>query len=320
MGNKIDLSQALIHQRYSAKHIFFFFLSLCIVSVVSSTITYILLVPQSKLYSLSQILTTPSPTPPIIENATQANQEKVDVQQDNQVGNTSNNQVILHGSRNNKQIALTFDAEMTTFMRDELRSGKVATDYDKRIVDTLNKTNTKATFFLTGMWITIYPDITKQLAQNPLFELGSHSYTDSSFSGSCYGLTQLSDTQAVAQVGEAEFLLKIYGGIENQLFRFPGGCYSQRNIDLIAKAYDTIVHWDVTGGDGFNNNTQQIVASVVNNTQNGSIIILHLNGAPVAPKTADALPTIITSLKAKGYEFVKVNELLGLPYETRTGL
>ncbi len=45
---------------------------------------------------------------------------------------------------------------------------------------------------------------------------------------------------------------------------------------------------------------------------NGSIILLHMNGTPTAPKTAEALPMIISTLKARGYEFVKVSELLGL--------
>ena len=42
-----------------------------------------------------------------------------------------------------------------------------------------------------------------------------------------------------------------------------------------------------------------------------------MNGAPTAPKTAEALPQIITILKTRGYEFVKVNELLGLPAEPK---
>ena len=40
-----------------------------------------------------------------------------------------------------------------------------------------------------------------------------------------------------------------------------------------------------------------------------------MNGAPASPNTAEALPEIIKILKDRGFEFVKVNELLGLPPE-----
>jgi len=49
---------------------------------------------------------------------------------------------------------------------------------------------------------------------------------------------------------------------------------------------------------------------VIYKTTNGSIIVLHMNGAPNAPRTADTLFEIIEQLKNKGFEFVKLSELL----------
>ena len=222
-------------------------------------------------------------------------------------------QVIFHGPRDKKNIALTFDAEMTDKMRSNLLSKRVKSSYNKRIIDILNQENTKATLFLTGMWIELYPDVTTELSRNPLFELGSHSYSDTSFHGFCYGLYQIPKTLAIEEIGSAEKLLREYAGIDNRLFRFPGGCYTPQDVALVHQTGDTVVHWDVRGSDGFNNNTAQIEKNVIDNTQNGSIIILHMNGAPTAPKTAEALPKIISTLKTKGFSFVTVSELLGLP-------
>jgi len=222
-----------------------------------------------------------------------------------------NYSVIFHGRRDKNAIALTFDGEMTDGMRANLLSGRVKNSFDKRIIDTLNQTQTKATFFLTGMWITLYPDVTHELANNILFELANHSYTDSSYDGDCYGLKTIPESQDLEEIETTQKLLRDITGQENRYFRFPGGCFSQKNLAIVTnKASLQVVHWDVNGGDGFNNNTQQIITNVVNATQNGSIIILHLNGAPTAPKTAEALPSIIKALKAKGFEFVKVSELL----------
>lgn len=228
------------------------------------------------------------------------------------IGSESAN-VIFHGPRERKQIALTFDAEMTDGMKANLISGKVKSSYDRRITDTLISTQTKATLFLTGMWIELYPKETYEFANNPLFELGSHSYTDSSYFGFCYGLKQLPSTLRIEDIGATEKLLREHAGIDNKLFRFPGGCYTPADVKLVNQADDTVVHWDVSGADGFNNNTNQVIHNVVDNVQNGSIIILHMNGAPTAPKTAEALPQIISALKTKGYTFVKVSELLNLP-------
>lgn len=235
------------------------------------------------------------------------------------VGNaTESALVIFHGPRDKKRIAITFDAEMTDGMRVNVLSGKAPGSYDKRIVDILDKTQTKATFFLTGMWIEMYPDVTRQLSGDPLFELGSHSYSDTSYFGFCYGLKQISSTVKIEEIGATEKLLREHAGIDNKLFRFPGGCYTPEDVALVHQANDIVVHWDVIGADGFNNNANQIVRNVVDNVQNGSIIILHVNGAPTAPKTAEALPSIISTLKAKGFEFVKVSELLGLPPEVKS--
>lgn len=220
--------------------------------------------------------------------------------------------VILHGDRNSNKIALTFDAEMTEGMKENLLSGVVTSSYDKRIVDVLEQSHTKATLFLTGMWMQLYPKVTKELAHNPLFELASHSYADTSFDGYCYGLTPIPDSEDIKDIEITQELLQQATGSWNEYFRFPGGCYSKTDLHIVQnQAKLLVVHWDIAAEDGFNNNTQQIVQNVVNRTKNGSIIIMHLNGAPTAPKTADALPEIIKELKTKGFEFVTVSQLLG---------
>lgn len=305
------------NQRHFKKYFVFGVIYTLFIIVISVACTYIILFPK-----ITQVIESiPKLTQTSIDKTKPVTLEDNYVEKgspyDNRtIGNESSN-VIFHGPRDKKKIALTFDAEMTDGMKAAYLSGRVKSSYDKRIIDTLIATNTKATLFLTGMWIELYPDVTKQLSQNPLFELGSHSYTDSSYSGFCYGLHQLSNTLKIEDIGATEKLLRERAGIDNRLFRFPGGCYTPDDVKLVNGANDIVVHWDVVGADGFNTNVNQIISNVVDNTQNGSIIVLHMNGAPTAPRTADALPEIIKRLKAKGFEFVKVNELLGLPPEQK---
>lgn len=219
-------------------------------------------------------------------------------------------EVVFHGLRDKHVVALTFDADMTPGMEEELRSGRVRSYYDPRIIDFLTRTQTKATLFLSGMWIEMYPEVTKQLAANPLFELSNHSYSHPSFSGTCYGLRQISADSDAEEIEKTQELLKQVAHVENTFFRFPGGCYSQENVEIVRKAGLRVIDWDVVGSDAFNNNAGIISQNVLNRVQNGSIVVLHMMGPPNAPRTAEALPEIVATLRERGYVFVTVSELL----------
>lgn len=217
--------------------------------------------------------------------------------------------VILAGPRDRKVVALTFDGDMTYAMKSAVESGEVVSYYDRKLFEILNHTQTKATLFLSGLFIELYPDITRELAANPLFELSNHSYSHPSFHGSCYGLpsTPFSEAQEIAKTDR---LLREVAGVENRFFRFPGGCYSQEDVETAEMLGLRVVHWDVVADDGFNDNKQAIVDKVVNNVQNGSIIVMHMNGYPNEPQTAAAMPEIVDKIRQKGFEFVTLSELL----------
>ena len=222
---------------------------------------------------------------------------------------TTEGRVILAGSRDRKVVALTFDGDMTYAMKSAVESGEVASYYDRKLFEILNQTQTKATLFLSGLFVELYPDVTRELAENPLFELSNHSYSHPTFHGSCYGLP-VSPYTDEEEIMRTEQLLKNVTGAQNNFFRFPGGCYSEEDIDIVEKSGLRVVHWDVVADDGFNNNKQAIIDKVVNNVQNGSIIVMHMNGYPNEPQTAAAMPEIVDQIRKKGYEFVTLSELL----------
>lgn len=218
--------------------------------------------------------------------------------------------IVSHGPRTDKKVALTFDADMNPYMKHLHDSGTVSSWYNNDLIQELIRTNTKATLFLSGMWIEMYPDITKKLADNPLFELSNHSYSHPSFDGHCYGLSQLPDSQDEAEIERTQKLLQTIAGVDNSYFRFPGGCYGEADLAVVAKLGMRAIQWDVVGDDGFTTDTQHIIQNVLNRTQNGSIIVLHMHGGPNAPKTAEAIPTVISELTQRGFTFVKISELL----------
>lgn len=226
----------------------------------------------------------------------------------------SNQEIIWHGPRDKKQIALTFDADMTPVMVDWLHSGQIATYDDTRITEYLVKNQIKATFFLTGLWIQSYPNATKDLADNPLFELENHSYSHPSMAGYCFDQPQVPLTQYPFEIEKTQSLIEQYTHETPKYFRFPGGCYDQTVVDLVKKEGLQIVHWDDVADDGFNDNEEQIIANVLNEAQNGSIIVMHM-GSPKSniPQTANALPVIIAQLQKRGFQFVTISQLLNPP-------
>lgn len=224
-------------------------------------------------------------------------------------GFTSSSDVIMHGDRHKKAIALTFDADMTYGMQRMLHDGEVNSLYDTQLIQELETSHTKATLFLTGLWIEAYPDVTKELAKNTLFELANHSYSHPTFHGYCYGLPTMGSLSEVDEIEKTQKLL-LGVGVDNHYFRFPGGCYGPSDISLLRKLTISAVQWDVVAQDGFNGNEQKIVSNVVDNVHNGSIIVMHMNGFPNEPKTALAVSKIIKILKNRGYIFVTIDELL----------
>jgi peptidoglycan-N-acetylglucosamine deacetylase len=77
-------------------------------------------------------------------------------------------EVVAHGSRSVRSVALTFDACST---RD-------VSKYDERITQELLANNTRATIFLGGSWAKEESAHVRELAKHPeLFELGNHTFT-----------------------------------------------------------------------------------------------------------------------------------------------
>ncbi len=220
-------------------------------------------------------------------------------------------EVIEHGPRDKKWVALTFDADMTPPMYLLLKKGLVKSWYNKPIKDTLDREHVKATIFLGGLWTKAYPKEAAGLAHDPLIEIGNHSYNHHAFTAGCYGLGVINDAADKDEVGAAQTEILNATGVTPRYFRFPGGCFDRIDVETIAKMGLKIIHWDVVAGDGFNNNASSIVSSVESKVQNGSIIVFHIHDGSYAPKTNEALVKIIPDLRKRGFEFVKISEMIG---------
>lgn len=211
-----------------------------------------------------------------------------------------------------KLIALTFDLC-------EVR-GEVA-GYDGAIIDTLRANSIKATFFAGGKWMRSHAERAGQLMSDPLFEIANHSEAHRNLrllegrdlSEEILG-AQRSYERLRGGLGAAACVSKTASGLgaippRLALFRFPFGACSPASLAAVNDAGLVAVQWDLSTGDPSPAVSARAIAeAMVRGAKPGSIIILHANGR--GWHTADALPDAIPRLKAKGFEFVTVSELL----------
>ncbi|MCX6138662.1 MAG: polysaccharide deacetylase family protein [Ignavibacteriales bacterium] len=200
--------------------------------------------------------------------------------------------VISHGRRNERLIALTFDACSTS---------TDSSGYDAAITSILLEMNVPATLFLGGKWMEEHPGETKLLASHFLFELGNHTYSHPH-------LTRIADDSIRWQLAQTEKVLESLTGKRTHLFRAPYGEIDERVVRIGASEGLRTVQYDLASGDPDRAFTKDRLARyVIRSCRNGSIIVMHINNH--GWHTAEALPTIIDSLRALGFSFVTVSTL-----------
>ncbi|WP_433796007.1 polysaccharide deacetylase family protein [Actinoplanes sp. CA-252034] len=217
--------------------------------------------------------------------------------------------VVQHGPRHVKRVALTFDADMTDAMAARLRRGEVRSYANLRLLGILEKRRIPATFFVTGQWAEEYPEVTRRIVGNPLFEVANHSYEHAAFTGDCYDLPRVRSADMTEDVAKTFRVLEPFGGRQTRYFRFPGLCHDGAALRALAPLGVTVVDGDVVSGDPFARGPDPVVNAVLSQVKPGSVVIMHVTEAN-AQYTDDALPAILGGLRRRGLEPVTLSELL----------
>jgi peptidoglycan/xylan/chitin deacetylase (PgdA/CDA1 family) len=210
-----------------------------------------------------------------------------------------------------KLVALTFDL---------CEAASELAGYDGGVIDYLRAQKVKATLFAGGKWLVHHSERGAQLLADPLFEIGSHGWShanlhlatepvlDTEIGGGVAAFTEASKalTERACARKSAD-LTRIPAA--PKLFRFPFGTCNPEGLATIAASGQLAIQWDVVTGDPDKHITAEAIArSVLAETKPGSIIVAHANGR--GAHTAEALPLFVPQLRARGYEFVTVSELL----------
>jgi peptidoglycan/xylan/chitin deacetylase (PgdA/CDA1 family) len=202
-----------------------------------------------------------------------------------------------YGPKREKVVALTFDDGPEE-------------PYTSEVLDILKREHVRATFFVIGANVRRYPESTARIVQEG-HAIGNHSDTHP------LALALEPEPKIRAEVDRAEREIHLASGIYPSLFRPPQGIRSPWLMKVTERDSLATVTWDDAARDWERRSADDLVARAVQETTPGAIILLHdgLNLDHQADRTAtvEALPRIIEQLRAKGYRFVTVPELLHLP-------
>lgn len=199
--------------------------------------------------------------------------------------------LFLSGGRDKKVVALTFD------------DGPDA-DYTPRILDILNQQGVKATFFLVGSRVKDYSQLVGQLVDS------GHQVADHSWAHTNFRLKTVEEVER--DLADTSAALKSAAGVEPVMFRPPYGELSPEAMKVLVDSGYTTVGWNADSLDWYSGSVDRILASALRDTRPGSIILMHSTGKNLEA-TVKALPELIYTLKAQGYGFITVAELLGRP-------
>lgn len=195
------------------------------------------------------------------------------------------------GPTNRRVVALTFDDGPW---------------YDTpQFLNVLERAHVVATFFEIGEQISTYGQggaiERRMLADGDM--VGDHTWSHQDVSGAGpFAAGQISST--------ANAISAATGGFRPCLFRAPYGAVSGALISEARSMGFTTIEWNVDPTDWARPGTGAIYQRVVGAVSPGSIVIQH-DGGGDRSETLAALPEEIATLKARGYSFVTVTQLLG---------
>ncbi len=198
--------------------------------------------------------------------------------------------------------------------------GEIA-GYDGAIIDYLRKEGVKATLFIGGKWLRSHETRARQLIADPLFEIANHAAAhrnlrllsgkrlSEEIEGPQRAYEAIHESFSKDQCVRAKAQAWQLVPQRISLFRFPFGACNQASLDAVNDAGLLAIQWDVSTGDPSPGQSSKAIAhEILRGTRPGSIVIGHANGRGF--NTAAALHLAIPKLKARGYQFVTVSELL----------
>lgn len=189
-----------------------------------------------------------------------------------------------------KKVALTFDDGP-----DE--------KYTNLVLDILEDKEVKATFFVVGKQVELFPETMKRIVEEG-HAIGNHSWDHKNF-------TKISTKQINHQIDKTNNAIKAAVDISTEWVRAPYGAKNKKVKSAISKSGNTEVGWTVDTRDWAGTAKEDMMANVKKNLKPDGIILMHSFGGKGGKldNTVEFLPELIDYLHEQNYTLVTIPEL-----------
>lgn len=190
---------------------------------------------------------------------------------------------------NRPMVALTFDDGPS--------------DTTPKILALLEQYGGRATFFVVGNRIANYETQLAQIAAQGS-EIGCHTWSHRQ-------LTSLGNNEVRSQIEKTVRSVEARTGQTVRLMRPPYGSHNSAVRSVCKELGLSVVLWSIDTEDWRTRDAQATYDTILENVQNGSIILCHDLHEP----TGEAMERVIPELVRRGYQLVTVSELLSFQAE-----
>jgi len=177
----------------------------------------------------------------------------------------------VHTATGGQQVCLTFDDGPHPLIT-------------PRILDLLDQYGVKATFFLVGKQVELYPELAAETVRRG-HEIGSHSYSHSN-------LRRFPKIYVERELVKSRAAIRRATGRTVTLFRPPGGNYDQDVRDAAAETGYTTVFWTSNIGNCPGWAPQEVADKFMAELTNGGLVLLHSG----EDGSLEALPPLLEAL------------------------
>ena len=174
----------------------------------------------------------------------------------------------------------------------------------EQILATLKQENVKATFYMVGQPLKSFPEIGKKVLADG-HVIANHTLH--------HWYKQMSPLVAQREIEDTAKIIKEVLNVETDYFRPPGGVLTNGLVAYAETQNQSVNMWSVDSGDSNPKrpSSEAILATILAGATPGGIVLMH-DGGGSHGNTAKAVPQIIANLRAQGYKFVTITELLEL--------
>lgn len=171
------------------------------------------------------------------------------------------------------------------------------------LLATLAERDVKATFYLVGRELEAHPDLGRAIASAG-HEIGNHTYSHER-------MVFVTPGFVADEVERTDRLIRAAGHTGEITFRPPNGKKLLALPRYLAEHGRKTIMWDVEPDSGPDHDAQATARHALDHVAPGSIILLH-GMYPSRESTRRAVAPIVDGLRARGYRFATVSELLTL--------